>query len=215
MFNFSLKRSDPEMRKSTLCLSLLILFTALTLLATPSFAQPYKCTRTLPYTRNTITFPPNNTITGDLDVPVGETCELHYIIVTGNVTVEGTLTSFNSTFQGNVTDNGGQISFINGNVVDGNLTFGGSPYYNQISCPNITNGNVIGGNLTVVGNTGDFYVCQAIVGHFDANNNVVGGNVVVSDNAGRVDIGGIAPLANNLVCRDNARLAPNQPAQCY
>jgi len=198
------------MRKSVLVLAV---FTALTLLATASFAETYECTRTLPYTVNGVVKPANQIITGDLHVPAGKTCQLNWITVAGNVTVEGTLTSFSSTFQGNVTVIGGQITLANGvGPLVGNLTIMGSPYYNQISCPNST--NVIGGNLTVVGNTGDFYVCQAIVGHFDANNNVVGGNVVVSDNAGRVDIGGIAPLGT-LVCRENAWLAPNQPSQCY
>ena len=196
------------MRKSVLVLAV---FTALTLLATASFAETYECTRTLPYTVNGIIKPPNQIITSDLHVPAGKTCELHWITVTGNVKVEGTLISFNSTFQGNVTVVGGQITFENGNGLVGNLTITGSPYDNSIGCPNNT--NVIGGNLTVVGNSGGFYACQTTVGHYDANNNVADGSVVVSENAGRVDLGGITPL-RNLVCGGNAWYAPNQPSQC-
>lgn len=196
------------MRASVLVLAL---FSALTLLATQSFAETYECTRTLPYTVRGVTFPANGIINGDLTVAAGKTCELHYITVTGNVRVHGTLTSYNSAFQGNVTVIGGQFTGINGNAVAGNLTIMGSSYDNGIWGP-----TAIGGNLTVVGNAGAndggnaFYVGQATVGHYDSNNNAVAGNVVVSDNTGRVDIGGVTPLGT-LVCKGNAWLAAGQP----
>jgi hypothetical protein len=104
-------------------------------------------------------------ISANLDVPAGETCRLEWREVTGNVTVEGTLLSFSTKFDKNVTVTGGIINIMNGwgatTPLVGNLTITGSAGNSSIGCANTT--NVIYGNLTYTGNTGNLYVCQATV----------------------------------------------------
>ncbi len=113
-------------------------------------------------------------IAANLDVPAGATCTLIGDVVTGNVTVEGTLLSYGTRFDKNVTVTGGVITIGNGNgatsALAGNLTITGSPSMNYIGCPNKS--NIIQGNVTFIGNSGRLYVCQA----------TVAGNVTVSDN---------------------------------
>src|SRR5262249_9789012 len=113
-------------------------------------------------------------IAGSLDVPAGATCTLVGDVVTGNVTVEGTLLSYGTRFDKNVTVTGGVITIGNGNgatsALAGNLTITGSSAMNYIGCPNKS--NIIQGNLTFTGNSGRLYVCSASVG----------GSVTVSDN---------------------------------
>jgi hypothetical protein len=132
--------------------------------AVPIFAGTTKCTGQVK----------DQTISGSLDVPAGATCTLTGDVVTGNVTVEGTLFSYGTKFDGNVTVTGGVITIGNGNgassALTGNLTITGSSGNNQIGCPNFS--NIINGNVSFTGNSGNFYVCSA----------QVGGSVTVSNN---------------------------------
>ena len=114
-------------------------------------------------------------ISGTLDVPVGYECRLLGGVVNGNVTVEGTLHSYSTMFNGNVTVTGGVIVISNGNgaasALAGNLSITGSSGNNQIGCPNSS--NIIGGNISFIGNSGNLYVCQATVGkNVSVNNNI-------------------------------------------
>jgi hypothetical protein len=106
-------------------------------------------------------------ISGALDVPAGATCKLVGSEVTGTVTVEGVLSSYGTRFDANVNVTGGVITISNGNgygsELVGNLSITGSSGNSGIYCPNTNFFNVIGGNISFQNNSGNFYVCQAIV----------------------------------------------------
>ena len=154
-------------RNNTANMKKVLVFALLAVAAAPVFAAPPAtptCTGNLA----------SQVISTNLDVPAGATCQLNWVEVVGNVTVEGSLISFSSRFDKNVTVTGGSIQIVNGfgdaSKLVGNLTITGSAANSNIFCPNTT--NVIGGNLSFTGNSGRLYVCQASVG----------GNVTVSDN---------------------------------
>jgi len=135
----------------------------------PAVAAPTTCTG----------YVQDMTIAANLDVPAGATCTLVGSVVNGNVTVEGTMLSYGTRFDKNVTVTGGVITIANGNgltsALAGNLTITGSTAMNYIGCPNKS--NIIQGNLTFTGNSGRLYVCEA----------TVQGSVTVNDNL-RVNI---------------------------
>jgi hypothetical protein len=137
---------------------------------------------------------PSQVIPTNLDVPAGATCQLNWVEVVGNVTVEGTLTAFSSKFDKNVNVTGaGSISLINGETsmpILGNLNITGSSGNSGIYCPN--HSNVIQGNINVTGNSGSFYICTA---------EVVGG-VTINNNTGSVDISWMN-LGKDLSCDGN------------
>src|SRR5262245_18311406 len=79
-------------------------------------------------------------IAGNLDGAAGASCTCVWVKVTGNVTVERTLTAYSTTFDKNVTVTGGVITIGNGwgarTPLTGNLTITGSSGVNSIACPN-------------------------------------------------------------------------------
>jgi len=169
------------MKSLTICMAVLLCS-----LAAPVFAAGGTTTCTGPLQGVTI---PNN-----LYVPAGATCTLNWVEVIGNVTVDGSLVSFDGKFDSNVTVTG-TISLINGydyRKIQGNLTISNSSGQSGIYCPNTS--NVINGNITVTGlnNGGSFYICSA----------TVGGGVSLTDNAGTIDIS-FMTIGKNLSCSGN------------
>jgi hypothetical protein len=72
-------------------------------------ARTFTCTTSVGETASHAFTP--RTIRRDVDVPAGATCSLYLVTVTGNVTVEGTLTGFGNTFRKNVVVRGGLVFF--------------------------------------------------------------------------------------------------------
>jgi hypothetical protein len=136
-------------------------------------------------------------IASNLDVPAGSFCQLNWADVQGNVTVEGTLLSFSSQFDKNVTVSGaGSITIANGyhdRPIKGNLNISGSGQ-SGIAPANDGN-NVVLGNINVTGlnNGGAFFTSQA----------TVGGGVSVNYNFGRVDLSYLT-ISKNLDCNNNS-----------
>ena len=147
----------------------------LCLAAVPAFAAPGATGSTTCVDRIDGGTVPNN-----LYVPAGATCTLSWSEVVGNATVDGTLISFDSKFDRNITVTG-TISLINGydfRPIVGNLSIINSAGQSGIYCPNTA--NVINGSITVTGlhDGGSFYICSA----------QVGGGVTLANNLGRIDI---------------------------
>jgi hypothetical protein len=128
---------------------------------------------------------PNGPIKANVDVPAGQYCSLG-VEVTGNVSVEGVLSSSGSTFDKNVNVSGpgSKLQFFNNpSEIKGNLTITGSS--------GAPNGNIHGtgtsfftnseqggapridGNFTFTGNTGDLNVVKpmTVAGNFTATGN--------------------------------------------
>jgi hypothetical protein len=114
-----------------LILSLLTAFAALVAATAAAGGGTYTCTGAVGDPGGLI--PPSpTTIDANVDVPAGAFCSMLVVTVTGNVTVEGTLSGLGNTFEKNVTVNGGNVGFavcfsllcgpLGGNRVAGNLT---------------------------------------------------------------------------------------------
>jgi hypothetical protein len=114
--------------------------------------KPYSCTdSTDPGTR------PYLTVNGAMDVPAGTYCKFigH---VTGNVTVEGTLKVFGSTFDGNVTVTGGHFQAANyGSTIKSNLNISGSDNSDQNGIWTPYSDTHINGNINYDSNAGSLY----------------------------------------------------------
>jgi hypothetical protein len=158
------------------------------LLAAPIFASDITCTGNM-----------GGPINGNLDVPAGATCVLHWADVSGNVTVEGTLISWTSHYQKQVIVTG-VVGFLNGwsnnSAIEGNLILtatGAQASGFWPALPGQT--NIVRGNLIITGSTAPVYLGGV----------VVGGNVNIDDNTGRVDVGGVI-AGKNLNCDGNANL---------
>jgi hypothetical protein len=131
----------------------------------------------------------SGTIPGNIVVPAGQTCDLQWAEVTGNVTVYGHLKAAATTFDGNVTVtgsgtattppgiDGSGLELYNGTShIRGNLTVTGSGGYwggNMYGWTLFDNANQPGpggaatqvdGNLTFTGNTGALYTQALHVG---------------------------------------------------
>jgi hypothetical protein len=137
------------------------------------------------------------TITGNLNVPAGQTCVLSGTHVTGNISVGAgaTLHTFGFTADGNVTVSGG--FFVDNNygfTILGNLTIDGS----QGACCSANNGfwsnytrSYIGKNFNYTNNLGWFYAEGGTTPPWlggDGNDSwsegaTVGGNFLYSGNA--------------------------------
>jgi hypothetical protein len=175
------------------------------MLTTPVFAAVTECTG--PQSNSAV-------FTTKLDVPVGYTCTLYGGEVQGNVTVEGSLVSFSTLYDKNVSVLGGSIEIVNGNgtgsQITGNLTIIGSAS-SGIYCPNSS--NIIGGDLTVLNSS--FYVCSATVngdvvlsdntGSSQINNLTGGANVTVAYNAAPITLTGVS-ATDNMTVNDNAQV---------
>ena len=178
--------------------------------AAPAFAAgSIKCTSQLP-----------GYIAGNLDVPAGQVCNLYGQEVAGNVTVEGTLNSYGTRFDGNATVTGGVIVISNGNGpaagLMGNLTITGSAGNSQIGCPNIS--NYIGGNITYTGNSGNLDVCQANVG---GTVNVNGNTRINNDYSGpysadleNIIAGKSISCSGNTLVQGGGLIAPQVTGDC-
>lgn len=135
-------------------------------------------------------------ISNNLDVPAGASCQLNWAEVTGTVTVEGTLLSFSSQYDKNVTVSGaGSILIANGysnRPIKGNLSISGTGQSGIY--PANDGNNVVLGNITVMGlnNGGSFSVSQA----------TVGGAVSAQYNFGRVDFSYMT-IGKTLDCMNN------------
>ena len=135
------------------------------------------------------------TIQTNLHVPAGAVCQLNWVEVVGNVSVEGTLLSFSSMYDKNVNVSGaGSISIINGysdRPIKGNLTISGS---GQSGIYPGNTGNVVLGNITVTGlnNGGTFYIGEA----------TVNGAVTLYYNFGRLDLSYLT-IGKTLDCANN------------
>jgi hypothetical protein len=94
----------------------------------------------------------NTTVTKNIDVPAGTTCDLSWATINGNVKVEGSLTTFGTTtFNGNVTVTGGTFAASNwGVTINGNLFITDPPEYSQSGFWGNQNGtsSEVTGNLT-------------------------------------------------------------------
>jgi hypothetical protein len=130
-------------------------------------------------------------VTGNLDVPAGTYCYVQWGEVTGNVSVEGVLTSTAGTFDRNVSVSGpgSQLWFNNyPSHIKGNLSVTGSsgawngsagtsfgdnasPDYQGPGTPKGV--SVIDGNMSFIGNTGWLYVGSplTVAGDFTASGN--------------------------------------------
>lgn len=172
------------------------------------------------------------TIDANIDVPAGSTCSLYLQTVTGNVTVEGTLSGYGNTFEKNVTGSGSHaviffpecFSALCGgsppNHVKGNFTYRGDAASNEeiveIAAATIDGNTVVdgsyffetfqasyGGNL-VVSNVPDEPIIFDI-GYADVPG--IGGNLILTNNGQGTN--GTQPVivnvsvAGNLVCEGN------------
>jgi hypothetical protein len=118
------------------------------------------------------------TITSNLDVPAGASCNLNWVEVVGNVAVTV------------------QVSLVNGyssRPIAGNLTIANSSGQSGIYPANHGN-NVVKGNITVteLHDGGSFTISQA----------TVNGTVNLNDNAGRTDIAYLS-IGKPLNCSGN------------
>jgi hypothetical protein len=140
-------------------------------------------------------------IAGALTVPAGQECKLVGSEVAGNVTVLGSLFVAGAKIDGNVSVTGGTIAIVNSSTLMGNLAITGSAGVSGLYCPNAGQSHNIYGNLSFSGNSGLFYVCQAVVG----GNVTVANNVRInSDYSGPVvaDLNNIT-AGKNLTCSGN------------
>jgi hypothetical protein len=114
--------------------------------------KPFSCTdSTDPSTR------PYQTVNGAMDVPAGAYCKFmgH---VTGNVTVEGTLKAFGSTFDGNIYVVGGHYQADNGpSLIRGNLNISGSDNSDQNGIWSPYGDTQINGSINYSNNAGPLY----------------------------------------------------------
>jgi hypothetical protein len=135
-------------------------------------------------------------VDANVDVPAGQTCNNSGFEITGNVTVEGTLTSVNGTYDKNIiVADGGSVFFTfcegllcpphGGNHVAGNLSITGSPSDNTILATTVQK------NVNVEGNSGEVIL----------QDDGILGNVDIDGNTGRVFIA--ATIGKNLNCDGN------------
>lgn len=103
-----------------------------------------------------------NPIPNNLVVPAGATCRLGWVEVIGNTTVNGSLYTIGSTFDGNVSvsGTGSALTTANwGNTFRRNLSITGSDGNGWINgFWSSYSDNVVDGNFSYIGNTAPFYV---------------------------------------------------------
>ena len=145
-------------------------------------------------------------VRGNLDVPRGATCSLTDSVVSGVVTVEGTLTANGSTIGGGVQDiNGGAVSLAQDSAGEPTIVTGNVQLTNQAAGPaNRICGSQINGNLQIqgshaqslIGATGQCSAGNSIGGNVTLLNNTVSGSpaAVVSGNT----------IKLNLICLRNS-----------
>ena len=147
-------------------------------------------------------------VSGDLQVPVGKTCDLIGTTVTGNVTVLGSLVAVRAHISGNLSGNHAESLALIDTTVGGNLladhTTGG---------PNFICGSTIDGNLTIQQSSSQSYwqigpELDGSVGAGVVTDGVgctgvtVGLNLVFQNNLGGGDITD-NQIAGNLDCHNN------------
>jgi hypothetical protein len=161
-------------------------------------------------------------IDANVDVPAGSYCSLWRVEVTGNVTVEGTLGGFGSTYDKNVIVNGGYVGFtlclsllcggVGGNHVYGNLVVagGGATLTARIEKNVIVDGaNGVGFEYTTVG--GNVSVANSTdVGFFDVGTPGrpgIGGNLNLIGNTYAYPLLNVV-IGGNLNCEANDPAPP-------
>jgi hypothetical protein len=138
----------------------------------------------------------STTVASNLHVPAGAVCTMYWVEVQGNVTVEGTLISFSSKFDMNVTVTGA-VSFINNYqkpLIGKNLSItnssGQSGIYSSDSYP------VINGNVSISGlQPGGWFT-------FSAGSTTVNGGISVTNNLAPVHINDTT-IGKSLDCSGN------------
>ena len=138
-------------------------------------------------------------VRGNLDVPRGSTCTLTDSVVSGVVTVEGTLAANGSTVVGSVQDlGGGPVSFGPDSAGEPTIVQGSVQIMNQAAGPpNQFCGSEIDGNLAIQGNH-----AQSRIGATGpcAAGNSIGGNVTIMSNT--VSGAPAAVLLNNTIAHN-------------
>jgi len=153
-----------------------------------------------------------STIDANLDVPVGATCFLWGVTVTGNVTVEGALRGFGDTFDKNVIVNGGSLRLGCGFSVlclghAGSVVLGNGVVNGGVFAPSQTH---FDNNLTIHGADSVDLELMGVDGRVMVSNSadvlvfdvVYGGDVSLINNSGDVLVGS-ATIGGKLNCEAN------------
>jgi hypothetical protein len=136
------------------------------------------------------------TITGNIDVPAGQTCRLMWAEVTGNVTVEGTLWASATIFDGNVTvtGDGSQLWLANyPSHIKGNLIITGSS--------GVSGGNAYGTSFG--DNTGDGY--QGPDAATAAGSSQIDGGLTFQNNTGALYVGSPLHVSGKFTASGNSQ----------
>ena len=137
------------------------------------------------------------TISTNVNVPAGATCDLSWSDVQGNVSVQGTLKTYGiTTFEKNVSVTGGSFAAANwGVTINGNLSFVNPAAYSYNGFWGNYSANEVKGNLSYTIDSSTAYPCYQSPLLYFGGGAKVDGNFNYSDQgtgfAGHLDQGGL------------------------